>query len=662
MKLQRLPILFSAFALQAAVGCASSAGSSWGSKVIPAEPALGAWPEVGAAVLDDEATLTYKLATVRGQERLIAVVQHRRRIKILSESGTSWARVELPIDEFSTVANVWGRSVGPAGRSAELDDADLRTIAWRGPRQLAAPLKLLVFEVPRSQVGGIIEYGYDRIYADADFVPPWPLGGRLPRVRSELSIVVPDGMRIEFRTGDGELLTDERPLRREAEGAQRLVFVKRDIKPYYIEPRMVHSLRLVPWVASVVVEATVGGEKRRLQTWEAVRQKVAAMMLEVGASKGQGTPEERYIEVRDQLNGLDVPSIGALLPRNADALLSGKAACTRDAAGMLSQRMKDGELPNFPALIASDAGPPLIEGMPSLFPFTRGVVAVDVTARVAADASCREDPINQGLLCTIPDQSYAFLDPLCSTCQFGEIPTAYTGGRALVFREGRAEWVDVPLDPPQRNRKVTQWRYRLSIEGELKGGMSGEFAGSPARQIRRELWNVKNPDSKPLSEVLLGKVDSAPPLQLSKTQYSHLVSVERPLGVTTNAKLPAEKLGYERFRLSPKHFASPSLPGRWRMSRRSPALLEAPSWVETVARIELPVGYEVELPDVVQIVTDQIEYAAGWKLEDRTLTYSRRVLVKVRRVEPPEWDRFRQILSQIDDLETSGIVTGFTEQ
>lgn len=262
-------------------------------------------------------------------------------------------------------------------------------------------------------------------------------------------------------------------------------------------------------------------------------------------------------------------------------------------------------------------------------------------------------------MCTIPEDAYAFLDPLCETCRFGEIPLELTGGRALVFKPGRAEWVDVPADPPQRNRRITQWLYRLSIQGELEGGMSGSLTGAPARSVRKSLLNEKRPKLEPVEAVLLG---DDTPIDLFKGSYENLRVIEKDLSVTSKAKSVAKKLGYERFQLRPVDLAGPSLPGRWRFSRRSPSLMPGPSWTETAVRVELPVGYEVELPEVVKLVTPFAEYAAGYGLRERNLTYQRRLVLKVRRIEPDDWDEFRSFLAQIEAAENEGVVVGFEER
>ncbi|MEM6732392.1 MAG: hypothetical protein AAF658_12610, partial [Myxococcota bacterium] len=393
---------------------------------------------------------------------------------------------------------------------------------------------------------------------------------------------------------------------------------------------------------------------------EEVRTRVERMTVNVGSGgRARGKPEVRFAKVRDKIRGLDVLGIGIKESVSGSMLMGGEPAVSRDASTMLTKRMRGAELPAYFALLSSDVGPPLLEGMPSFFPFVRAVVAMDVSKRIEDDASCEEDPINQGLLCTIPEDAYAFLDPLCETCRFGELPLELTGGRALVFKPGRAEWVDVPADPPQRNRRMSQWLYRLSIRGELSGGMSGQLTGAPAREVRTALLGEKRPKLDPVEKVLYG---ADTPIDLFKGEYEHLRTIEKDLSVSAKAKSTAKKLDYERFQLRPVDLIGPSLPGRWRFSRRSPSLMPGPSWTETVVTVELPVGYEVELPEVVKLVTPFAEYAAGYALKQRDLTFRRRLILKTRRVDSDDWDEFRSFLAKVEALENEGVVVGFEER
>ena len=74
------------------------------------------------AAFDDSAVLDYRLVAAKAPHdppRLLAVLQHRRRLKILTPEGLAEASVRLPIDGYSTVSFVEARSVSPAGPDSQ---------------------------------------------------------------------------------------------------------------------------------------------------------------------------------------------------------------------------------------------------------------------------------------------------------------------------------------------------------------------------------------------------------------------------------------------------------------------------------------------------------------------------------------------------------------
>ena len=244
-------------------------------------------------------------------------------------------------------------------------------------------------------------------------------------MRAELSVIVPErNVRVDYSAGIGSQLSSDEPLKRTAgPGLTRLVWVMRDLPPLYSEPHMPHPARVAPWVTVVVARAKYAGTQQQMQTWEDVATRVQSLFDQVGGNPGVGTLEARYAEVRDRLLGLDIMNLGGVAPRKAASLWAGTPTTTRDAAAFLYNRLKGGDTKVYPALLSAPVGPPVVQGLPGFYPFVRAVVAVDVRERVKQDPSCREDPISRGLLCSVPEDSYAFLDPLCKACRFGELPS-----------------------------------------------------------------------------------------------------------------------------------------------------------------------------------------------------------------------------------------------
>jgi hypothetical protein len=476
-------------------------------------------------------------------------------------------------------------------------------------------------------------------------------------VRAELGIVTGRGLTVDYRFGRGEERENVLPLRRKLDdGRERLVFVETDIPAFYREPNMPHQGRVGPWIAVVLAKARLKHQRKpfRMQTWSDVAERLRALQSRVGGtSLHVGTPE-RYRRVRDMLRPLEMPGLGLRQPVPSAGLEHGEQACTRDAAAFLLASLDQSGAHAYPAFITAPTGPAAPEDLPGLYPFVRAVVAVDVLDEVARDPSCRADPVKQGLLCTVPADSYAFLDPLCSGCRYGELPTELTGGRALVLLDDGPRWVDVPEDPPQRNRIMSQAELSMEIDGTISGGISGELTGAPARRLREVLARAEGADDR--DEALTrGVVGGETRVRFVGTSYQNARNVDQPLYFRARLNSKVVKEDYGTFVLRPADLAGPAMPGDWRTTRRYAAILEAPAWTETVVKVDMPVGYEVEIPPMTTKVESFAEYAGGFARRQRTLTYSRRLVIKQHVIPAELWPSFRRFVDEIVAIETAGV-------
>ncbi len=599
--------------------------------------------------------LTYRVVERGERSQLEAVLTHRRRIKVLDAKGIEAARVELDVDGYSKVSEIEARSVSPAGQITWMPTTAITSVPrvrGDGPQ---SPLQRLRFTIPDVKVGGLIEYRYERVYADVDFVPTWVFGATLPVLRSELAVIVPTGVTVDYRQGSGPRLIEAAPLRRELDdGSQRLVFVQQNLPAWYPEPAMPHLARIAPWVVVVVTEYQLDGVRHTMRSWDDVASRLRALAAKVGGEVGDGSPEEIFRTTRDTLRPAGIDGLGVLAPLSANALHRGAPACSRDAAVLLERVLMGTDAKAYPAFVSSPMGPPLVEGLPGLYPFVRAVVAVDVSEQVASDPSCREDPISRGLLCSVPADSFAFLDPSCQGCRYGELPTELTGGRALVLVGEDNRWVRVPEDPPERNRGMSQYKLRLDVDGSLTGAMSADLSGALARRARVALREASEGTARDaaLNEQLIGKRKSP---RLTEPSYVALDDVDEALAIRAKVEGQLEEVAYERYLLRVVDLVGPSLPGRWRRVRNFPAVLDAPAWAETAVSFVLPPGYDADVRPVTKIVEPYGEYAAGFERRGRTLHFSRRLVLKQQVIAVEQWPGFRKFLDRIEELESAGM-------
>ena len=411
-----------------------------------------------------------------------------------------------------------------------------------------------------------------------------------------------------------------------------------------------------------VTGAVLGDRKYRMETWDHVQDRVKHWVAAVGdggLSIEGTTAEEVYREVREELRLVDGAGLGVLQPVPPDAIAAGQAVSSRDGAAVLLHLLRArGEVAHV-ALLTGNAGPPLLEGFPGLYSFVRAVVAVDVHQRLKEDPTCAGPPTERNVLCNAQKSGYAFVDPLCESCRFGELPTYLTGGRALILTGAAPEWVDVPLDPPERNFTVTLSALKASLNGELQGVVRVASGGYPARRTRallREAARVEKEREEEAMTVaaatdLLG---GGKPLLIKEVRWSER-SADESLNGVGRLESRFTKLAYDRFELRARDLVGLAFPWAWRSLRRFPRVLEGPFWRQATATVELPPGFVVDVPEPVELRNEFGEFSAAWRLDGTSLQYWRSFVIRSQVVLPSDWARFRDFLDQIRIMEESSV-------
>jgi hypothetical protein len=667
-------------ALSAILSLSSACGSFQfaSSTFVPQAPETADYPDTGAVVLEDIATLEYRAvgSGTGAQSGLVAVLDHHRRIKILQPSGLSAATVELPIDGYSTIRRVIARSIGPTGEIHEMPSWGLKTFARADPAERSADTKTLSFTVPAASVGGVVEYRYERLYVDPFLVPPYVFADRMPILRSEFGLRVDDAIKVDFRYGRGDRLVDRPPMQRDDSHKTRtLLFIETDLPPLFAEPLMPHPSRLSPWVATMLREDKSGQTDLRVENWADVGAMVLGRMNQVQGPEGRGTLTQRYHAVQKVLHPMAADGLGVRMPQSLQALVKGTPACSRDATGLCLGALHGKSTEASAALVANDAAPMAHNDFPALYPFTRAVVALRVTEDMLARQLCGADLLSHTTLCGAQVGDLVYADPSCPTCALGVLPARLMGGRALVISAQRAEWRKMPLDPPNHHLVRGKLRLRLDVDGSVSGALEASLTGHPAASLRAALISAGDaaadgagpgaaetlcraailgtPPASPLASSAV-QPSGLPPLALTGVKPLNLQELEAPLRVQAHLVAHLHREDYENFRLPIAAILGPSLPKAWQTTRRTKALLDGPRWQEMGAEISLPAGYQVKLPPPLKLSTEFAEYAAGFALRNHTLSLSRRLVLKVHAIPAEKWLSFQDFLAAIAEYEQTG--------
>jgi hypothetical protein len=637
----------------------SCASFSLPQAVIPPSPTFRDFPDAGAVVLEDNATLDFRVMDVPGTpggKRLVAVLDHRRRMKVLSDAGLQAAVVEFPIDGYSVVLRAIGRSVSPEGAEQTVTSSALQARPHKDPGARAPEVRVLRFDIPGARVGGLVEYRYERVFIDPALVPPWVFGDARPVLHSEFGLVTSPEVELDYHFGRGEKEEDKAPLRRSTDdGRDRFVFIETDLPAYFDEPNMPHITRMAPWIGVSLRRTRLGGKAQRFESWNDVGAHVIERMRQVGGKPGTGTVAARFAAVRGALKPLTLPGLGVRQPIKAEALKKGSPACTRDAVGYLMNVLQGAEVEAYPVLLTGHEGPPVSEGFPSLYAFTRAAVAVVADKKLLSGLACAGQPFERDPLCDVKPGGYLFMDPACTMCRFGTLPTGYSGTRALLLKgNGEGRWITVPPQVPGQSSLAVQGRLSLEVDGKLSGTLDAKAQGGVAERWRTSLANAIDDEAQGQAVIwgLLGEGDAP---RLGNFKISAALEADVPLTVQASVSTQLPRKTYEHFTLRPVDVAGSSLPSYWRGARRYAASVSGPRWEETTVDITLPVGFGAAVPAPVRLGGDFAEYAAGFALKGRTLTYSRRLVVKVPVVPPGGWGDFHDFFEQIRVVEGTSL-------
>ncbi|HET6345742.1 MAG TPA: hypothetical protein VFH51_12475 [Myxococcota bacterium] len=627
--------------------------------VIPQSPTARDFPDAGAVVLEDNATLEFRVMDVPGTpggKRLVAVLDHRRRMKVLSEAGLDAAGVELPIDGYSVILRAIGRSVSPDGAEQTITSGSLQARPHKDPSHGAPEVRLLRFDIPGARVGGLVEYRYERVFIDPAMVPPWVFGAARPVLHSEFALVTSPEVDLDYHFGRGEKEEDKAPLRRTTDdGRDRLVFIETDLPAYFDEPNMPHITRLAPWIGVSLRKTRLGSKAQRFESWNDVGAAVVERMLQVGGKPGSGSVAARFAAVRGTLKPLALPGLGVRQPIKAEALKKGSPACTRDAVGVLMRALEGAEADAYPVLLTGQEGPPASEGFPALYPFTRAAVAVVADKKLLGTLACSGQPWERDPLCDVKPGSYLFLDPACTMCRFGTLPTGYSGTRALLLKgKGEGRWITVPAQAPGQSSLVVQGQLSLEVDGKLTGTLDAKAQGGVAERWRTSLATAIDDEARGQA-VLWGLLGEADAPRLGNFKIGAALEPDVPLTVQASVSITLPRKTYDHFTLRPVDIVGSSLPSYWRGARRYAASVAGPRWEETTVDIALPVGYGAAVPAPVRLGSEFAEYASGFSLKGRTLTYARRLVLKVPVVPSAGWGEFHDFFEQIRMVEGANL-------
>lgn len=617
------------------------------------------FPDTGAVILEDSATLEFRVVELprTHKRQLVALLDHRRRMKVLRPSGLIQADITLPIDGFTTVTDAVARSVAPDGSENWMPHRELHLLQRDDPQTRAPDVQTVSFHIPGGQVGGLLEYRYRMLFTDPGMVPPYVFGATMPVVHSEFGIVTDPEVDLDYRYGNGDTLVQRAPLRRTTQdGRERLVFIETHLPAFFREPHMAHVSHVAPWIAVALRKTTITDPATRIQSWDDVAADVLEQMSLCGGERLPGSVSKRLATVVGKMTPLRLPGLGLRQPQTAQDLFAGSPACSRDATAVALRALVGSPTEARVVLLTGPESPPVPEDFPTRSAFSQAGIAIRADANLLSGINCNVALYLRSPLCDVRVGDWIYVDPLCETCPFGSFPSRFSGGRVLhVNAQQITEWHEVPIAEPWRNSLVSQAKLRFDVDGSLTGTLHAEARGLQAAALRREMGHFTESKTQQVAAgaamalQLWGQAAAKPSIQSVKVENPQ--NINAPLGVDLQWATHTPPITQDGFVLAPENLLGSSLPEFWRGVRNTAAILDGPWWKETKIEITLPMGYQVILPPAVMLRTPFGDYAAGYTLKNHVLTYARRFVLKQSLIPAAQWQDFHDFFEQIRTAE-----------
>jgi hypothetical protein len=593
-----------------------------------AERGRTAYPDAGAITLTESATWTLT-PDGRHLERI-----HSAKL-ILKEPWKSLGNISQWFTEGrDRVRLIEARTILPDGSVHPFEPDDLREAKPTGGMAFFSEYKSLSGQLPRVEVGSIIETTWEReTYNPYDrllFFPRWYFGSTEPVLHSRATVRVPHDQPLHWQTRNlaGDLAAPDRV---EEDEYAVYTWELTDIPPVVREPAMPPVGQVVPSVACSLLENWdyifdfLGTFQREHMT---VTPEIAQQVAEIVGDEQD--PEQqlariyhwlqreiRYVSIKGSMGSGWSGHPAALTLRN-------KYGDCIDKAVLFSTMLKTLDIDSSPVIVATNSMPADDRTLPTLY----GNHAFNKI--------------------TLGDRSF-HLDSTATTYRYPFFRMDDHGITTINVREREIGMTEVP--PADDNAVGARLRMRLSEDGTLKAILDLNFNGSMEAMARRWLEQVNTLLRRQVLQQGLNQF--CPGAQLKELEITDEADLAQPLQATLKIVLPE----YPTFAGDLMIFEMP-LARLTRLFAVISALderdfdVQMPTTmcVRQRTELELPSGYQVRgLPDGVALNSAYASYNANYRLGDQKVVFEDELKLTRRVVPRDDYDRLKTFMEDVTD-------------
>jgi tetratricopeptide (TPR) repeat protein/transglutaminase-like putative cysteine protease len=244
------------------------------------------------------------------------------------------------------------------------------------------------------------------------------------------------------------------------------------------------------------------------------------------------------------------------------------------------------------------------------------------------------------------DKGAVWLDTTIEVAPFGYLVPRLRDKQALVMSGDKSiQLITTPADPPFPSTTAFKIEGKLSDDGTFEAKIEDTTRGDSEVMIRAAFRKVPQPQWKDLvQQISYG-------LGYSGTVSDISASTPEAIGEPFRFSYSYNRKDYPDWK-SDRHFTVPGLPFYLPPVRDD---AKYPIWfgpsTETVSdsKVEVPKGYQPQLPSNVDLKYDFAEYHASYSQDNGVLIAKRRFLSKLREVPVAEFDDYRSFLKNMQN-------------
>ena len=564
-----------------------------------------------------------------------AVFQAHLLIKILNERGKQvFSEIVISYDStYEKVELEYARTIRPDGIVVPVGSRHIRDVSKYLNFPLYSNVRARIVSFPEIAEGCVIEYKYkiyrNQLVNEKDFVLSYRLQELEPIIQAKFRLITQAQRPLHYKVLNSDYNTAQaklEPTIKESAEYKEYLWEFKDIPAIIPEANMPPNSKINPIIListfvswQEVYKWWWGLAQDKIQADEAIKQKVkeltedkATVLDKVRAIYNFCAEDIRYVAVEYGQAGYE--------PHKAIDIFFNKYGDCKDQAILLVTMLQEAGIKSYPVLIGTDEYIDLQEEFPSI-------------------------NFNHCIVCVEINEELVYLDPTCSTCSFGNLPSDDQNRKVLVFTEAGYRIETTPIYPARYNslRKILRMEINPNetIKAERMVYTFGQYDASQRIWLK---YSSQEATSENIKQVIQGIV---PVARLINYDIRNLNDLNKSviLSFSFSGREYWIKAGNLRL-FPPLTRLDTSLVAK--QERRYPLDLGLPNTVVSELEVVFPRKFKLKyLPADLKLSNPWLDLSVEYSVKENCLYFKQVTRIKKRFVFPAEYPEFKEFMENV---------------